>query len=79
MTEKVNSEKEFRFVECEIEYDFKKGTKTYRRKDTWDVHKTEPVTEEERQEELELEKEREKEKEVQSEDPKGKTKVKASK
>lgn len=47
----VNSEKEFRLVECKIEYDFrKKGVKTFVRLDTGEIVKTEQITNEERQE-----------------------------
>lgn len=52
MSALVNNEKEFRMVECEISWDFKKGVKTFIRKDTGEVAKTERITEEERQREL---------------------------
>ena len=52
MSEKVNSEKEFRGVDCSIEFDFKKGKKTLKRKDTAEIYKVEEITDEERQEEL---------------------------
>lgn len=52
MSEKVNSEKEFRGVDCSIEFDFKKGKKTTKRKDTLEVFKVEDISDEERQEEL---------------------------
>jgi hypothetical protein len=46
----VNSEKEFRLVECSVDYDFdKKGVKTYTRVDTGEIVRTEPITNEERQ------------------------------
>lgn len=46
----VNSEKEFRLIECSVEYDFgRKNTKTFCRLDTGEVVKSEPITNEERQ------------------------------
>lgn len=46
----VNSEKEFRLVECRVEYDFaKKGTKTFYRLDNGEAVRTEQITNEERQ------------------------------
>lgn len=52
MSEKVNSEKEFRSVDCSIEYDFKRSKKTITRKDNGEIYKVEDITDEERQEEL---------------------------
>lgn len=49
-TNLVNSEKEFRLVECRVEMDFDKtGKKSYYRLDNGDCVKTEPITNEERQ------------------------------
>lgn len=49
----VNSEKEFRLVECKVEYDFgKKGLKTFTRLDTGEIVRSEPITNEERQQML---------------------------
>lgn len=46
----VNSEKEFRLVECRLEYDFdKKGIKSYFRLDNGELVRTEQITNEERQ------------------------------
>jgi hypothetical protein len=46
----VNSEKEFRLVECRVEYDFTgKGIKAYFRLDNGELVKTDPITNEERQ------------------------------
>lgn len=45
----VNSEKEFRLVECRVMYDFTKSKKTFVRLDTGEVIKTESITNEERQ------------------------------
>jgi hypothetical protein len=52
MSALVNNEKEFRNVECEITWDFKKGLKSFIRKDTGEIAKTEKISEEERQREL---------------------------
>lgn len=45
----VNSEKEFRLVECRLDFDFPSGVKTYTRLDNGEITKTEPITNEERQ------------------------------
>jgi hypothetical protein len=45
----VNTEKEFRPVECEVSYDFAKGVKTTVRMDTGEVVRQEPVTNSDRQ------------------------------
>lgn len=46
----VNSEKEFRSIECRVEFDFgRKGVKSFFRLDTGELVKTEPITNEERQ------------------------------
>lgn len=46
----VNSEKEFRLIECRVEYDFgRKGIKSFYRLDNGELVKTEPITNEERQ------------------------------
>lgn len=45
----VNTEKEYRIVECEESFDFEKGLKTTVRLDTGEVVKTDKVTNEERQ------------------------------
>ena len=54
MSEKVNSEKEWRPVECEVLYDFGTGIKSYVRKDTGEECKTEVIPESERQEVLDI-------------------------
>lgn len=48
-TSMVATEREFRLVPVEIEYDFEAGKKTFVRKDTGEIVKTEPISEEERQ------------------------------
>lgn len=46
----VNSEKEFRMIECKVEYDFaKKGVKTTVRLDTGEIINTQPISNDERQ------------------------------
>lgn len=46
----VNAEKEFRLVECRVEYDFgRRGVKTYYRLDNGESVRTEQITNEERQ------------------------------
>lgn len=46
----VNSEKEFRSIECRVEYDFgRRGVKSFFRLDNGELVKTEPITNEERQ------------------------------
>lgn len=60
MSEKVNSEKEWRYVECEIKFDFGAGIKSYIRKDTGEECKTEIISEEERQDEFEFQEEQNK-------------------
>lgn len=46
----LNSEKEFRLVECKVEFDWKgKGTKTTTRMDTGEVIRSEGISNEERQ------------------------------
>lgn len=46
----VNSEKEFRLVECKVDYDFgRDGGKTFTRLDNGEIVKQEPITNEERQ------------------------------
>ena len=52
LAEKLNSGREYRMVECNVEYDFKKGVKTIIRTDTGEIAKVEEISEEERQEEL---------------------------
>lgn len=54
MSEKVNSEKEWRPVECEVKFDFGAGIKSYVRKDTGEECRTETMSESERQEEMAL-------------------------
>lgn len=52
-TNLVNAEKEFRLVECRVEYDFDKtGKKTYYRLDNGDQVHSEAITNEERQQML---------------------------
>jgi hypothetical protein len=48
----INSEKEFRTVDCEVTYDFKAGTKTFVRLDTAEIIKVEVIIDQERQMEL---------------------------
>lgn len=45
----VNSEKEFRNVECEVDYDWRKAVKHFIRLDTGEIVRTEAITNEERQ------------------------------
>jgi hypothetical protein len=45
----VNSEKEFRHVPCEIEFNWKKGIKTFFRIDTGEQVRTESITDSDRQ------------------------------
>lgn len=46
----VNSEKEFRLIECKVVYDFgKKGLKTFYRLDNGEAVRSEPISNEERQ------------------------------
>lgn len=54
LSEKINTEREYRMVECEIKYDFKKMEKKIVRKDTGEVIDTDIISEEEKQEELEV-------------------------
>lgn len=61
MSEKVNSEKEFRDIDCTVDFNFKTGKKTITRKDTGDCFRVEDISDGERQEELLLQ-EKEKEK-----------------
>lgn len=49
MTNRLNSEKEFRQVECETTFDYKEGMKTTVRKDTGEQVRFEKITDEERQ------------------------------
>lgn len=53
LTEKVWLEREDRLVECEIDYDFKSGRKSYTRLETGEIYKTDAITDSERQMELE--------------------------
>ncbi|HEY5234797.1 MAG TPA: hypothetical protein VIJ14_01355 [Rhabdochlamydiaceae bacterium] len=48
-TNRLNSEKEFRLVDCEITFDYQKGIKTTIRKDTGEQIREEKITDEERQ------------------------------
>ena len=52
----VSSEKEFRAVQCDIKWDFKKGTKTITRADTKAVVRVDEISDMERQEELDFQK-----------------------
>lgn len=52
--EMVNSRKEFRDVECRIEWDFTAKVKTYIRVDTNAIVKVVPISESELQEEIEI-------------------------
>lgn len=56
LSEKINTEKEYRMIDCTVEYDFKKGIKSITRNDTDEVVDQEIISEEERQEELSLQK-----------------------
>lgn len=49
MAGRLNSEKEFRTVECEMTFDYQEGTKTTVRKDTGEEVRKEKITDEERQ------------------------------
>jgi hypothetical protein len=49
--EKVNTGREFRSIECSIEYDFDKKIKTWFRKDTGEIVKDDIISESELQEE----------------------------
>ncbi len=52
LTTKISTGKEFRDVECEIVWDFKKREKTWKRKDAKEVVRTARITDEELQEEI---------------------------
>ena len=56
MSEKVNSEKDWRSVQCEVFYDFGSGIKKYVRLDTGEEIKVENINAFERQQELEFKK-----------------------
>src|SRR5260221_1997707 len=45
----VNSEKEFRLVECQVGYDFQTAKKTFTRLDNGEIVRTETITNDERQ------------------------------
>jgi hypothetical protein len=53
--EKVNTGKEFRPIECVIEYNFKRKIKEWIRKDTGEIAKDDIISESELQEEADLE------------------------
>ena len=52
LSEKINAGKEFRDVECRIEYDWDKKTKSWFRIDTGEIVAEDIITEKELQEEL---------------------------
>jgi hypothetical protein len=52
IADKINTGKEYRHVECEIKYDFKKGMKRWIRIDTGKEAKVETIREDELQEEF---------------------------
>lgn len=54
LSQKIYSGKEFRDVECEIEYDWEKKTRHWIRTDTGEIFKEEPIPECDLQEEMEL-------------------------
>ena len=54
ISERVNTGKEFRDVECRIFYDFNSGTKEFIRVDTGEIVRTERISDAEIQEELDL-------------------------
>lgn len=56
MSALVNNEKEFRTVECLIEWDFKKRIKSFVRKDSGEVAKTDRISDDELQMELDEQK-----------------------
>lgn len=49
---RINSEKEFRSVECEVKFDYQEGFKTTTRKDTGEEIRKDKITDEERQTQL---------------------------
>jgi len=54
LSEKLNTGREYRFIECEIEYDWDKKTKRWRRVDNKEIAKEDIISERELQEELEI-------------------------
>lgn len=52
LAEKLNTGKEYREIDCEINYDFEKKEKTWVRLDTGEIVKTRAIPEEEMQEEM---------------------------
>ena len=56
LLQKISTEKETRFVDIRIEYDWSAGKKSFYRLDTGDIFKDEPITPEELQEKMEFEK-----------------------
>lgn len=54
IADKLNTGKEYRSVECEIKYDFKKKTRKWIRKDTGKIVKEGIIPDEEMQEEIEV-------------------------
>lgn len=54
LSEKIYSEKEYREIDCEWRYDFKKGVKTLFRLDTGEEIGNEIIAEHEKQEEMPL-------------------------
>jgi len=55
LSEKLNTGREYRLVECAVEYDWESNTKRYRRSDNFDVARESAITEEEKQEQLKFE------------------------
>ena len=53
-SEKINTGKEYRAIECQVIYDFEKKEKSWKRKDTGEIAKTDIITEKELQEEADL-------------------------
>lgn len=52
LAEKLNTGKEYRMIECKIEYDFEKKEKVWIRKDTGEIAQQDIIDEKELQEEL---------------------------